>query len=313
MLKIVASLLLCVALSSANPRLDALLGANNATMFVSLIQRAGLSNVLTDTTVPHTLIVPTDAAFNKLTQTEIETIANDDYMLTNIMEYHIVKGEVFSFDLTSGIKMQSRNGHVLRVYASSSGQVCFIKTTIHHVHQHARVIVTDLQASNGVVYLVDTVLEVPEGTLTDVLSTPSYNATMFERLTEAAGLLPFSTVAEVTSPRFTVFAPTDAAMRSMDQAFLARISATQYYARMLVEYHIVRGTAHVDSLKAQTNLQTLLPGHYITVTPVTNTTNPIRLNRVASLILTDIEAEDGVMHTISHVLIPSNLAGIQIG
>ncbi|KAL5011408.1 hypothetical protein ScPMuIL_009959 [Solemya velum] len=182
MLKIVASLLLCVALSSANPRLDALLGANNATMFVSLIQRAGLSNVLTDTTVPHTLIVPTDAAFNKLTQTEIETIANDDYMLTNIMEYHIVKGEVFSFDLTSGIKMQSRNGHVLRVYASSSGQTMYIN--------NARVIVTDLQASNGVVYLVDTVLEVPEGTLTDVLSTPSYNATMFERLTEAAGLLP---------------------------------------------------------------------------------------------------------------------------
>jgi hypothetical protein len=44
---------------------------------------------------------------------------------------------------------------------------------------NARVLRSDVQASNGVVYLIDQVLDVPEGTILHILSRPEYNTSEF--------------------------------------------------------------------------------------------------------------------------------------
>lgn len=53
----------------------------------------------------------------------------------------------------------------------------------------AKVIKVDIQGSNGVIYLVDEVLNVPEGTIDDIIQNPDYNISMFMEFLQAARMV----------------------------------------------------------------------------------------------------------------------------
>ena len=56
-----------------------------------------------------------------------------------------------------------------------------------HFNQ-AKAVKVNINATNGVIYLIDEVLDVPEGTVTDILANPSYNATQFLQLVKLTQL-----------------------------------------------------------------------------------------------------------------------------
>jgi len=296
-MKYLCALLSFVAYAAASDSLVDVANSNNGSTLVSLLNTANLQGVLTDPSQgPFTVLVPVNGAFDKLPVDELNAIKSDTNQLTNVLQYHVIKGDLFSFDLQSGLVVKSLNGHAVRVY-NSRGNLYF---------NQAKVIGVEHLTSNGVVYFIDEVLNVPEGTILQILKNPDYNTSEFVNLVGAAHL---DTLLNRTSgQRYTVFVPSNTALATLDPQTLSALESNRYQALRLVEYHIHSGTLHAASLH-DGRLSTLYRGHYINIDGDYKANN-LKINNVAELLIEDIEAEDGVVHIISHVLIPSTLASV---
>ena len=101
---------------------------------------------------PFTVFAPTDAAFAKLPDGTVEALLADKDALTRILTYHVVAGEV-------------RASAVVNI--SEAETVAGISAPIEVRHGEvfvagAKVITTDVEASNGVIHIIDTVMLPPE-------------------------------------------------------------------------------------------------------------------------------------------------------
>jgi uncharacterized surface protein with fasciclin (FAS1) repeats len=101
---------------------------------------------------PFTVFAPTDDAFGKLPPGTVEKLLDDIPTLKNILLYHVVSGKVMSSDV---VNLDSA-GTVL-------GKEVAIKVADEKVMiNDAQVIIPDIEASNGVIHVVDTVILPPE-------------------------------------------------------------------------------------------------------------------------------------------------------
>ncbi|KAL4229898.1 hypothetical protein ACF0H5_010289 [Mactra antiquata] len=167
----------------------------------------------------------------------------------------------------------------------------------------------DIQCSNGVIFLVDEVLGVPEGTVWQILNNPDYELSKFAAITKAAGK-DVRLNATATSTRYTVFAPRDDAFNKIpanDQHYIM----SSAYARYLTDYHTHRGVIHPEDLLLSRNISTMHTGFYITfsVDPITGAT---LLDGRSSILIEDIQADNGMVYVISDVLLPPTMGGITI-
>ncbi|MBL0163477.1 MAG: fasciclin domain-containing protein [Xanthomonadales bacterium] len=97
---------------------------------------------------PFTVFAPTDAAFAKLPEGSVEALLKDKAKLTAILTYHVVAGKVMAADV---VKLDSAK--------TVNGQSVTIKVMGDTVHvDAATVTAADIQASNGVIHVIDTVL-----------------------------------------------------------------------------------------------------------------------------------------------------------
>ena len=113
---------------------------------VTAIKAAGLVDTL-KSDGPFTVFAPTDEAFAKLPEGTLESLLADKEKLTQILTYHVVSGKVSSSQaarLTSATTVQGGNLAI----DSSNG------VTING----AKVVQADIEASNGVIHVIDTVL-----------------------------------------------------------------------------------------------------------------------------------------------------------
>ncbi|KAK3597681.1 hypothetical protein CHS0354_040056 [Potamilus streckersoni] len=159
------------------PNLMDLIASNNASTLLGLINKAGLADVLREQG-PFTVLVPTDAAFAKVPQRDLDLVESDPGKLADMLQYHVVKGDIFTWDLATSENLQSLNGHVIRVYTTGN----------KHYFNKAAAVKEELQASNGVLYLIDEVLNVPEGMIAQVLANSDYNTSEFLSLLVKAHL-----------------------------------------------------------------------------------------------------------------------------
>ncbi|MGX7953160.1 fasciclin domain-containing protein [Tsuneonella sp. HG249] len=129
---------------------------------VAAVTAAGLGETLSGPG-PYTVFAPTNAAFEKVPQAARDTLMSpagkED--LTGILTYHVVEGETLAAALTeaigaagaAGAKLTTVNGAVLTAKADG-GKV----TLTDAAGNVATVTQTDIDASNGVVHVIDTVL-----------------------------------------------------------------------------------------------------------------------------------------------------------
>ncbi|KAH3833419.1 transforming growth factor-beta-induced protein ig-h3-like [Dreissena polymorpha] len=270
----------------------------NATIFKSLVDQAGLAGLLHGNTT-FTVLVPSDASFAKIPASDFNAIKANPTQLISVIKYHVISGrhESHSFAFGRHLFLNSTNGHVIRVYRSSTGT---------HFNQ-ANATKVDVTATNGIIHVINTVLDVPEGTVIDILGNPNYNASTFLALVKRAGL--DRNYANPTGlNQYTVFAPSNAAMAAFPQATLNALGNDTTNLRLLVEYHVHSGTLHSDAIARRTSVTTTLPAHSIAIS--TTQAGDIVLNGIASILLDDIEAENGIVHVISHVLMPQILTPI---
>jgi len=103
---------------------------------------------------PFTVFAPTDKAFAKLPKDTVETLLKpaNRGKLQAVLKYHVVAGRVFADRAVSAKQAKTLQGDSLRVSSSKEGVRI----------NNARVISADVDAANGVIHVIDTVLLPPE-------------------------------------------------------------------------------------------------------------------------------------------------------
>ena len=125
---------------------DTVVSAGSFKTLAAALQAAGLVDTLKGAG-PFTVFAPTDEAFAKLPAGTVEALLKDIPKLKAILTYHVVSGKVEAKDVVKLSKAATINGQDL-VIGTSDG------VTINN----AKVIKADIQAKNGVIHVIDTVL-----------------------------------------------------------------------------------------------------------------------------------------------------------
>jgi len=123
-------------------------GNENFSTLVSAVVAAGLAETLSGTG-PFTVFAPTNAAFAKLPAGTLEELVKPENKakLAAILTYHVVAGKVMSKDLSDGQKAATVNGQEITVTIGEGVKI-----------DNATVETADLEASNGVIHVIDSVI-----------------------------------------------------------------------------------------------------------------------------------------------------------
>ena len=141
-----AALSAASALAHAADIVDTAASAGQFNTLVKAVQAAGLVDTLKGKG-PFTVFAPTDEAFAKLPAGTVEALLNDKQKLTQVLTYHVVPGRVMSAQVKPGA-VKTVQGQSLKV-RTEGGSVMV---------DNAKVIKTDVMASNGVIHVIDTVV-----------------------------------------------------------------------------------------------------------------------------------------------------------
>jgi len=120
---------------------DTLVRALTAAGLVETLQGAG----------PFTVFAPTDDAFAKIPKADLDALLADKEKLTAVLTYHVVAGKLMAADVVG-----------LDSTKTVQGQSIDIDTTGGVTLDGAKIVATDIMATNGVIHVIDTVI-LPEG------------------------------------------------------------------------------------------------------------------------------------------------------
>ena len=123
--------------------------AGSFNTLVAAVKAAGLAETLSGPG-PFTVFAPTDAAFAKLPPGTVEALLADKEKLASILTFHVVSGKVMAADIvkSNGATPMTVNGSPLDIVVRAG------KVYINGVN----VVTADVQASNGVIHVIDAVL-----------------------------------------------------------------------------------------------------------------------------------------------------------
>jgi uncharacterized surface protein with fasciclin (FAS1) repeats len=113
---------------------------------VAAVTAAGLGDTLSGPG-PFTVFAPTDDAFAKLPAGTVDGLLKDIPALTKILTYHVVSGKVMAADAAKLTSAKTVEGSDLKIDASSGVKI-----------NNATVTQADIEASNGVIHVIDIVL-----------------------------------------------------------------------------------------------------------------------------------------------------------
>ena len=128
---------------------DTAVSAGSFNTLVAAVQAADLVDTLKGDG-PFTVFAPTDAAFAKLPDGTVESLLKPENKgkLVQILTYHVLPGKVMSGDI-AGKKLAA---------ATVEGQSLAVDATNGVKINNAQVTAADVEASNGVIHVIDTVL-----------------------------------------------------------------------------------------------------------------------------------------------------------
>ncbi len=132
---------------------DTAIGAGNFKTLVKLVQEAGLVDALRGEG-PFTVFAPTDQAFAKLPKATVDALLKDKEALRQVLLYHVVSGRVTSDKVVNLKSAKTLQGSNIRI-ATAKGKVKI---------NNATVIKADIQCTNGVIHVIDTVIVPPKAT-----------------------------------------------------------------------------------------------------------------------------------------------------
>ena len=272
--------------------------AGSFSTLLTALEAAGLDATLADTDSDFTVFAPTDEAFEALPEGALNTLLADTDLLTDVLLYHVITDSVVGSDTALSLAGTTQlMANEAKLAITVRGDALYLNESL--------VIDTDIEASNGVIHVIDAVLipttiGEPEGRIVD-LALASPDLTTLVTALQAADLV--GALADEDA-LFTVFAPTDEAFAALgDDAIAALLADTEALTNVLL-YHVV-GEAAVDSIDA-----IALYGQMVTMLNEADVTIDVRDGELfindSKVIIKDIPASNGIIHVIDMVLIPES-------
>lgn len=237
---------------------------------------------------PFTVFAPTDEAFAKLPAGTVETLLKPENKakLAAILTYHVVPGKVLAEQVVNLSGAVTLNGQRVDIKVAD-GTVSV---------DDAKVTATDIECSNGVIHVIDSVILPVDKTIPEVATEAGTFNTLVAAV-KAAGL------AETLSGKgpFTVFAPTDEAFAALPAGTVETLLKPENKQQLvdILTYHVVSGRVYSDAAVNAKAAKSLQGGSI----KITASDEGVKIND-ANLVAIDIDASNGVIHVIDAVLLP---------
>lgn len=287
-----------------NSIVDVAVADGRFTTLVTAVEAAGLAETLSGEGA-FTVFAPTDDAFAALPEGTLDSLLADaEGALTDVLLYHVVDGVVMAETVITLESATTLGGEDVSI-AVEDGNV--------FLNDSAQVIITDIEASNGVIHVIDAVLLPPSMAAADeemMDEAPSITEIAVEdgRFTTLVAALEAAGLAETLAGEgeFTVFAPTDDAFAALPEGTVEGLLEDPEGALTeVLLYHVADGVVPAETvvtLESATTLQ----GEDVTIAVEDGN---VILNDSIQVIITDIEASNGIIHVIDGVLLPPSLSG----
>ena len=236
----------------------------------------------------YTVFAPTNDAFASFL--ESNNLSFEDLTaesLAPILKYHVVGSKVMSGDLSTGYVntlYEAIEGSPVTLFVNVDGGVM--------LNGSVQVTVADVEASNGVIHVIDAVL-----TPVSVVDIAANNGS-FTQLVAAVVKAGLVETLSGAGP-FTIFAPTDEAFAQL-YADLGVSGIEEISAETLVpilQYHVVSGNVLSSDL-SEGDVETLNGKFSLSLA------GPVTINGTSTVVATDIQGTNGVVHVIDEVLLP---------
>jgi uncharacterized surface protein with fasciclin (FAS1) repeats len=126
---------------------DTAIAAGSFTILIEAIQEAGLEETLKGPG-PFTVFAPTDEAFAKIPEADLNALLANKTQLASVLSYHVLSEKVMSSDLSDGMSLETVSGQSVAISVGDEGVMV----------DNAKVVSPDILASNGVIHGIDTVM-----------------------------------------------------------------------------------------------------------------------------------------------------------
>ena len=263
-------------------------------ILVEAVVAAGLAPALSTGTL--TVFAPTNAAFAALL-TELgvtkEALLANKPLLTAVLTYHVLGSTVVRADVPLGKAITPLSGGFFKIENAGGLKVTDGRNRVTNITT------TDIQASNGVVHLVDRVLLPADK---DIVATASALPD-FSILVEAVAAAGLVGTLQGAGP-FTVFAPTNAAFAALLMELgvtKEALLADKALLTTVLTYHVIPARV----LKAEVPLNTpiaTVQGQTLTVNASLVITD--QRMRQSGIVAADVFASNGVIHAVDKVILP---------
>ena len=273
-------------------------GDDQFSTLVAALDRVGLVATL-EGAGPFTVFAPTNAAF-QAAGVDLDALTDDQ--LTEILLYHVLGGKVASTDLQEGPTYATTatatgpGNNQLSVLIEKTGTEVVVKNAVGNA---ATVSTADVDATNGVIHIVNNVM-LPPSVVDHAVANGDFSS-LVSTLGAASGDL--VNVLSGEGP-FTVFAPVNSAFEAISSV-TAGLDADQL--NKVLTYHVVAGNIRSGDL-SDGQVVTTVNGEEFTVNiGAESVTLTDASGGVSNVIFTDVQGTNGVVHVIDAVIIPQNL------
>jgi uncharacterized surface protein with fasciclin (FAS1) repeats len=291
-------------------------GNSELETLVVALNRTGLTSVLNGSG-QYTVFAPTDEAFDtffsSLPTPGVNVNNVDVDVLENILLNHVILTKFTAAQLTTSYKKTLATSAAVPATATDDQKKMniYINNSASGVFLNggAKVTAADINASNGVVHVVNKVIGLPT-IVTFVGADPNFSSllaalTRPDQLDESFT----TTLSGTAGSPFTVFAPTTAAFDSLLAELGPGITLANIPEQTLtkaLKYHVVAGSNVLStSLTNNMPVSTIL-GQDFTIEILLTTGAQIKdaNNRISKIVAVDVQADNGVVHVIDKVLLP---------
>merc|ERR1712038_870026 len=282
----------------------AALGNNGLSTLVTAVKAAGLAPTLNGEGT-FTVFAPKNAAFNALPAGALANLLKPENVdqLKAILLTHVVGSVIKAEDIPEGVTdVKTVGGETITVTKSANG------VTVETPVGKANIVATNVFASNGVIHVIDTVLQPASDqrnaaatklpTIAEAaIATPSLSTLV--TAVKAAGLVPTLNGAGT----FTVFAPTNAAFAKIPAEALGDLLKPENVGQLqkILKRHVLGSVIKAKNIPRGSTVLDTLSGEKITVT---NSNGRVTIQSTAgkaNVIATDVLASNGVVHLVDTV------------
>jgi len=287
----------------SNTIADFVVANENYSSLLAALEATGLTSTFTGDDV-YTVFAPDNDAFAAFLDENgfdaLEDVPTD--VLTQVLLNHVQMGEIMSSDLSTGyiesMSTAGPDGENLSMYINTDNGVV--------INGVSTVETADVEVDNGVIHAVSDVIGLPN-VVTFALADPTFD-TLVAALTREDSYTFVSTLQAADSPApFTVFAPTNTAfgdlLAELELEELGDLDADTLAT--VLSYHVLIDMNVTSDELEDGIVVTSLQGEDFTINLGDTATITDVNGRTSTIIATDVQATNGVIHAIDTVILPT--------